>query len=76
LAVYRKLYEIVRDAGPYGITPRRLADRLYADRADGGPASNCIKQIISQRINPRIAAHGVKIRCGAGQGFYRLTNLK
>jgi hypothetical protein len=72
-SLYRRLYEIVREAGPYGITWRDLADKLYARRADGGPTSNCIKQIICQRINPRIAEYGIKIHRGTGQSFYRLV---
>jgi hypothetical protein len=71
--LYRRLYEIVRDAGPRRITPHDLASKLYAHRADGGPPSNCVKQVICARINPRIAKHGLMIRCGAGQSFYRLV---
>ena len=73
--LYRRLYEIVRDAGPEGITPHDLANKLYAHRADGGPASNCIKQVISARINPRIAEYGIKIHCGPGSSFYRVVSL-
>ena len=70
--LYRRLYEIVRDAGDYGVTWDDLARRLYAHRSDGGPASNCIKQVISARINPRLAKFGLVIPCGRGQSFYRL----
>jgi hypothetical protein len=72
---YRKIYETVRDAGPTGITFYDLADKMYSDRADGGPTSNCIKQVICQRINPRIAEYGIRIHCGTGQGFYRVLPL-
>jgi len=50
--LYRRLYEIVRDAGDYGITRDALAQKLYAHRTDGGPASNCIKQM-PQSGSPR-----------------------
>ena len=70
--MYRQLYELVRDAGEYGITKQELIRRLYAHRADGGPESNCIKVIVCNRINPRIAKHGVKIQCGRGHSYYRL----
>ena len=67
--LYRRLYEIVRDAGDYGITRDAFAQKLYAHRTDGGPASNCIKQIISARINPRLAAFGLAITEAQAKAF-------
>jgi len=72
---YRELYQTVRDAGPMGIAPVDLTDRLYRDRSDGGPTSNCIKQVICQRINPRLAPFGIRIWCGTGNSYYRIEIL-
>ena len=33
--LYRRPYQIVRDAGDYGITRDALAQKLYAHRTDG-----------------------------------------
>lgn len=69
----RRLYQLVRDAGPEGIHTRDLADKLYSDRPDGGPstANSCIKVMV-WRINQRIAPMGVAIVCGTGYSYYRL----
>jgi hypothetical protein len=72
----RMIYEIVRDAGRDGITMRDLTDKLYADRADGGPLyHNTISTVAHQRINPLIAKFGVKLECGSGNHRYRLVPL-
>lgn len=66
-----RIYDIVRKHR-YGISGPMLADRVYADREDGGPdsakVSICV-QIV--RANKRLVPAGQKITCGNGK-LYRL----
>jgi hypothetical protein len=60
----RAVAEIIRRAGRSGITAAQIADRLYADRPDGGPLSsrNCVHRFV-QGLKAKIAGTGHAIVC-------------
>jgi hypothetical protein len=73
-ALSRRIYELVRDAGQVGISSHDLADRAYVSKRHGRPETNSVSVLISQRINPLLAAHGVKLMSRGGPGsVYRLV---
>lgn len=69
-----KIYKAVRYAH-YGLSSTELANKVYADRDDGGPlwasTSVCVQV---KRLNERLAAVGQKVGCGNGK-LFRLTNV-
>ena len=75
-----KIYLAVARAGRAGKSIEALVDRVYGDRPDGGPlyARNCMSVLIHQKINPKLAPHGLKITAGRGrEGVpYRLVTLR
>lgn len=73
-ALSRRIYELVRDAGSAGISWRDIVERAYFSKRHGSPATNSVAVLISQRINPYLAPHGVKLLSRGGPGsVYRLV---
>lgn len=60
--IQTKIYLAVRAAG-HGIAHSRLADQVYADRIDGGPAT--ARNVIATQVylmNKRLAGVGEQVR--------------
>jgi hypothetical protein len=69
-----KVWDVLRRVGPDGISATALTERIYADRADGGPDSgtHCIPTFV-HRANKRLEAIGQRIVSSGGPGStYRL----
>lgn len=66
----KRIYELVRRAGKYGIISDDLFDLVYQDDPNGGPENG--KHVVSQHIyymNRQLAPIGKKITAG-GRGPY------
>jgi hypothetical protein len=65
-----KIWDVLRRVGPDGISASALTERIYADRADGGPdtGTHCIPTFV-HHANKRLAAIGQRI---VSTGGYRL----
>ena len=71
--VSRRIYEVVRDAGTAGIASRDIAGIVYAEDSEGGPVTNSVSVLISQRINPVLKRYGLQCVSSRGPGsLYRL----
>jgi len=72
-----RIWDVVRRS-PGGISGRALTERVYADRADGGPdcADNVVRVTIV-RVNRKLAPAGLRIACNKnGRSFgYKLQRL-
>jgi hypothetical protein len=72
-----RVWDIVRRAGPDGISAEALTTRVYADRTDGGPISgtHCIWGH-AFHANKVLQAIGQRIVSSGGPGsVYRLVSL-
>lgn len=69
-----RIWHFVRRSG-YGISSEDLTDRIYADRADGGPISARRSIWVTvAATNKRLAA--VKQKIVSTGGVYRLEHLR
>ena len=71
-----RIFDIVRRS-EYGIAGSALANRLYADRQDGGPISGqrCVQSQVMQ-INKRLAKVNLRIGSKTRNGPYFLLQTK
>ena len=77
-AGHQRIYDIVRRAGPYGITSTDLCDKVYADDPNGGPLD--ARNTLACRIvylNRKLKPFGQRVTCGGGRsdGAYKLVKL-
>jgi hypothetical protein len=73
-----RVWDVLRRAGADGISCSALAERVYADRPDGGPesATHCIWTHASL-ANRRLKELGQRIVATGGPGsIYRLERLR
>ena len=74
--IKRRIYDIVRQRHPMGISAKLLTELVYADDLNGGPEStNCVHVHVGH-INKIIVDYGwqIKARRGASDG-YKLVKL-
>jgi len=71
-----RIFDIVRRS-KHGIAGPDLTDRLYADRADGGPSSGrkCMQTQVFQ-LNKRLAKANLRIGAKTMHGPYFLLQTK
>jgi hypothetical protein len=55
------MFKILKSAGSAGITKAFIFERIYGNRADGGPQSNRTLNIYRIRMRERLAECGLKI---------------
>lgn len=74
--IKRRIYDIVRQRHPTGISAKLLTELVYASDPRGGPEStNCVHVHITH-INKVIVDYGWKIRAGRGErDGYKLVKL-
>ncbi len=61
----RRIYDIIRKAGPNGITSDVIFDRLYRDDPDGGPDTQTkIISVFICSLNKKLPKFGQKIQSG------------
>jgi hypothetical protein len=72
-----RVWDIVRRAGPDGISAAALTERAYADRDDGGPVSGTHAiWVHAHHANKSLKAIGQRITSTGGPGsVYRLITL-
>jgi hypothetical protein len=73
----RAIYAALHRAGQAGVPFCLLLDRVYSDRADGGPltATNSM-QVQKNKMQPRLAKFGMKIATTKGHdSIWRLEKL-
>ena len=71
-----QIFDIVRRS-KYGIAGPVLTDRLYADRADGGPSSGrkCVQTQVFQ-LNKRLAKANLRVGAKTMHGPYFLLQIQ
>ncbi len=72
-AMEQKVYLTLRGAGTAGLTQRRLMDKIYADRIDGGAEYNTIGVYI-YKLRKKLKSAGIGIETSSAIG-YRLIAL-
>jgi hypothetical protein len=60
----REILSLIDRAGGAGITTVQLADKFYANRADGGPlTARNVMFVYVHSIRKKLVGEGVKISC-------------
>ena len=64
----RRMYDIVLRSGTAGISASEIMNRLYEDRANGGPENQNIIPVMAIKIRERIEKFGITMAATRGHG--------
>lgn len=77
--IQRRIFDLVRRAGPHGISSTRLFNLIYDCDSNGGPLNGkrCLYVHVNQ-TNKRLRKHGLRMHGGSGAAGcrYRIENIQ